>query len=136
MKPTKLASIIFFIFFSIVALSQFGIALGSGDETRDVESISSTKTKTLTKPKLKTTRNGFKITYAQASIGFDAGCNPNRIMSKKLNECIKLPKNVKQMAISYCADKDKNKAVFYGNTENFIKMTVSRFRCEQDILSK
>ena len=130
MKILLNAIFFFSLIFSNLSFGQWDIIPGSGDSPRDVETISSENAKTITKPKLKTTRKGFKVTYAQMSIGFDKGCNPNKIMSDELNECATLPENVKQLAIDYCLKDDKKKAVFYGNTTNFLQMTVSRFRCK------
>ena len=118
------------IFPAFLILSIFiCFSVASQETPRDVSTISSSNTKTLTKPKIANTRKGFKITYAQMSMGFDAGCNPNRIMSDEVNECAKLPENVKKLATEHC-DSFSKKAVFLGNTTNFIQMTVSRFRCE------
>ena len=65
------------------------------------------------------------------AMGFDTlGCNAYRnISTSELNQCAKLPEDVKAMAISYCENKGK-KAVFWGNEDNWIKMTVSKFSCE------
>jgi hypothetical protein len=97
---------------------------------RDADSVSTSNTKTLTKPKITNSdEKGISIRYAQISIGFDANCNPNRIMRDELNECSKLPENVKSLAIQHCESFGK-KALFLGNKTNLIQMTVSKFECE------
>jgi hypothetical protein len=97
---------------------------------RDADTISSSNTKTLTKPKITNAdEKGISIRYAQISMGFDPNCNPNRIMSNELNECAKLPENVKSLAIQHCESIGK-KALFLGNRTNLIQMTVSKFKCE------
>jgi hypothetical protein len=103
----------------------------STEPPRDVSTISSSKTKTLTTPKItQSDADGFRITYAEMSMGYDAGCNPFKGFSDELNQCSELPKNVKVMAIDHCENQGQ-KAVFLGNTTNFLKMTVSKFSCEE-----
>ena len=105
-------------------------ACASQETPRDVSSVSTSNTKTLTKPKIiKSDKEGLSIRYAQMSMGFDANCNPNRIMSDNMNECAKLPENVKQMALDHCNNHDKN-ALFLGNKTSLLQMTISNFRCE------
>ena len=102
----------------------------STEPPRDVSTISSSKTKTLTTPKItQSDADGFRITYAEMSMGYDAGCNPFKGFSDELNQCSELPENVKVMAIDHCENQGQ-KAVFLGNTTNFLKMTVSKFSCE------
>jgi hypothetical protein len=109
----------------------FGLFACASQETpRDVTSISTSNIKALTTPKIvKADNERLSIRYAQMSMGFDPGCNPGRTFSDTLNECAKLPKSVKDMALDYC-DNQARKAVFLGNTTNFLQMTVSNFRCE------
>ena len=115
----------------------FGLlALISGcsnhEPPRDVKDISSKNIKTIVAPKItKSSSEVLEIRYAQMSMGFAAGCNPNKLFSSKLNQCAELPENVKSMAIGHCENYDK-KAVFLGNKTNLLKMTVSKFRCENN----
>ena len=67
---------------------------------------------------------------AQLSFGFDARCNPYKTYSSDLNECAKLPENVKNIAIEHCAESGK-KAVFLGNKTSLLQMTISEFSCEE-----
>jgi hypothetical protein len=50
-------------------------------------------------------------------------------MSTKLNQCAKLPENVKQLAVDHCSRFEKT-AMFLGNKTNLIQMTVSHFDCK------
>jgi hypothetical protein len=103
---------------------------GQQETPRDVSEIASDNTVLIFGPSVSdATEQGIKITYAQASMGFDSGCDPNRTFSEDLNECAKLPAEVKEKAISHCATYDK-KAVFLGNGTNWLAQTVSRFVCE------
>lgn len=72
--------------------------------------------------------DGIKITYPQVSIGFDPNCDAFRVMSDQLNQCEKLPANVRDMAIEHCGLFDKE-AIFLGNKTNLLQMTVSDFEC-------
>ena len=97
---------------------------------RDALSVSTTDTKTLTAPiVIDSDKNFIDIRYAQMSIGFSQNCNPNRIMKDELNECAKLPENVKTIAINHCRKFNKN-AIFLGNKSNLLQMTISKFKCE------
>jgi PBP1b-binding outer membrane lipoprotein LpoB len=117
--------------FSLIIGLCFFISGCSNDEPpRDVNDISSKNIKTIVAPKItKSSPEMLEIRYAQMSMGFAAGCNPNKSFSSKLNQCAELPENVKSMAINHCKDFNK-KAVFLGNKTNFLQMTVSKFRCE------
>ena len=102
----------------------------------DVTSVGSKNSKTLTAPSISQYdvdgfTDGFRITYAQIGMGFDVGCNPFRNNSEIKNQCSPLPESVKLMAISHCKNKGK-KSVFWGNTTNWIEMTVSKFSCEEN----
>ena len=97
---------------------------------REAATVSSANTATLLPPKIKKmSADGIQITYAQVSIGFDANCGAFRVMSSKLNQCAKLPGNVKQLAMDHCSRFEKT-AIFMGNKTNLIHMTVSPFDCE------
>ena len=112
-----------------LALALCGCA-GQQETPRDVSEIGTDNTVLIFGPSVSdATEEGIKITYAQASMGFDSGCDPNRTFSEDLNECAKLPAEVKEKAISHCATYDK-KAVFLGNGTNWLAQTVSRFVCE------
>jgi hypothetical protein len=103
----------------------------STEPPRDVDTVSSSNTKTLTVPKIiESDANGLEIRYAELSMGFDATCNPFKSFSDEKNQCSQLPENVKVMAIDHC-EKFAKKAVFLGNTTNFIQMTISNFSCEE-----
>ena len=103
---------------------------GQQETPRDVSEVASDNTVLIFGPSVSdATEEGIKITYAQASMGFDSGCDPNRTFSDDLNECAKLPAEVKEAAVSHCASYDK-KAVFLGNGTNWLAQTVSRFACE------
>ena len=114
-----------FILISCVAL----LGCSQAEPPRAVEAVSSENAATLLPPKVRSrTENGIEIVYPQVSIGFDANCSTFRVMSDKLNQCAKLPANVKNMAIEHCALFGKQ-AIFTGNKTNFLHMTVSRFEC-------
>ena len=116
---------ILFILIGCAAL----LGCSQAEPPRAVEAVSSANTATLSPPKVRSrTENGIEIVYPQVSIGFDANCSAFRVMSDKLNQCAKLPANVKNMAIEHCALFDKQ-AMFIGNKTNFLHMTVSRFEC-------
>jgi len=115
-----------------VTLLTIGLAgCASPEPPRDVSLVSTSNTKTLTDPKIgEASSEGLTITYAEMSMGFDAGCNPHKSFSSELNQCSQLPSNVATMAIEHCQKYNK-KAVFHGNGTNFIQMTVSNFTCEK-----
>lgn len=97
---------------------------------RDVSEVSSADTVLLFGPSTSdASEEGVKITYAQASMGFDSGCNPNQTFSDDLNDCAKLPSEVKTLALDHCASFGL-KAMFVGNTTNWLQQTVSNFTCE------
>jgi len=97
---------------------------------RDVTDVSSKEIATIVAPKVtQSSPEKLEIRYAQISMGFDSGCNPFKSFSDKLNECAKLPKSVKVLAVDHCAKYSK-KAVFLGNKTNILQMTVSKFKCE------
>jgi hypothetical protein len=121
-----------------LVLKVFAIGLGfsllAGCATqqppRDVTEVSSADTVLLFGLSISDeTEAGIKITYAQASMGFDSGCDPNQIFSDELNECAKLPAEVKTLAIDHCASFGL-KAMFSGNGTNWLQQTVSNFTCE------
>lgn len=121
-----------------LVLKVFAIGLGfsllAGCATqqppRDVTEVSSADTVLLFGPSISDeTEAGIKITYAQASMGFDSGCDPNQTFSDELNECAKLPAEVKTLAIDHCASFGL-KAMFSGNSTNWLQQTVSNFTCE------
>lgn len=117
---------------NLVILVSFLALLGcsQAEPPRAVEAVSSENTATLLPPKVRSrSETGIEIVYPQVSIGFDASCDSFRVMSDKLNQCAKLPSNVKQVAIEHCSLFNKN-AIFLGNKTNFLHMTVSRFECE------
>ena len=96
-----------------LVLKVFAIGLGfsllAGCATqqppRDVTEVSSADTVLLFGPSTSDeTEAGIKITYAQASMGFDSGCDPNQTFSDELNECAKLPAEKKPLAITHCAN--------------------------------
>lgn len=72
--------------------------------------------------------DGIQITYPQISIGFYENCGAFRPMSSQLNQCAKLPENVKQLAVDHCNRFEKT-AAFTGNKTNLFHMTVSHFEC-------
>lgn len=112
----------------VFALGLAGCA--STEPPRDVDTIQSSKSKTLTDPKITDSDlNSLEITYAEMSMGFDSGCNSHKYMSDERNQCSQLPENVKVMAIAHC-EKNGKKAVFHGNGKNLLQMTVSKFTCE------
>lgn len=99
------------------------------ESPRAVDDIPSSNTGTLTSPEITSSdEDGLSIRYAQVSMGFDTGCNPNHAFSGALNECAKLPDRVKTMASVNCESFGKT-AVFLGNRTNILQMTVSKFRC-------
>ena len=117
-----------------VFATALGFSLLTGCATpqppRDVSEVSSADTVLLFGPSTSDeTEAGIKITYAQASMGFDSGCNPNQTFSDELNECAKLPAEVKTLAIDHCASFGL-KAMFTGNSTNWLQQTVSNFTCE------
>ena len=117
---------------NLIILMSFMALLGcsQAEPPRAVEAVSSENTATLLPPKVRgRSGTGIEIVYPQVSIGFDASCDSFRVMSDKLNQCAKLPSNVKQMAIEHCGLFDQQ-AIFLGNKTNFLHMTVSRFECE------
>ena len=106
------------------------VSCSSMETPRDAAAVSTSNTKTLTTPVVADSDKDFiDIKYAQLSIGFDKNCNPNRLMQDELNECAKLPENVKEMAMKHCSSNGK-KAVFYGNRTSLLQMTISKFKCE------
>lgn len=109
------------------------IAACSRDQPpRDVIDVSSSDTTALFKPFTSSASSeGIKITYAQASIGSDLGCDLFKTFSDQLNQCAKLPESVKSLATSHCESFGK-KAVFLGNKTNLLQMTVSKFECEKN----
>ncbi len=97
---------------------------------RDVSEISSADTVLVFGPSTSdASEEGIKITYAQASMGFDSGCNPNQTFSDELNDCAKLPEEVKTLALDHCASFGL-KALLMGNSTNWLQQTVSNFTCE------
>jgi hypothetical protein len=97
---------------------------------RDASEVSSADTVLIFGPSTSdATEEGIKITYAQASMGFDSGCDPNQTFSDELNDCAKLPAEVKTLAIDHCASFGL-KAMFVGNSSNWLQQTVSNFKCE------
>jgi hypothetical protein len=115
---------------TIYAFGAILLGCASTEPPRLVSSISSSNSKTLTEPALEILENNyFEITYAEASIGFDSGCNPFKSFSDELNQCSKLPDNVKQMALQHCKGKSKS-AMFLGNSKSLLQMTVSKFSCK------
>lgn len=112
-----------------LALALCGCA-GQQETPRDVSEIGTDNTVLIFGPSVSdATEEGIKITYAQASMGFDTGCDPNRTFSDELNECAKLPAEVKEQALNHC-DSYGKKAVFLGNKSNWLAQTVSQFVCE------
>ena len=98
---------------------------------REVSTISTSNTSLLTTPTAsKESEDGINITYAQASVGFDTGCDFNQTFSDDLNDCAKLPVEVKEMAIAHC-DGYGRKAMFLGNGTSWLQQTVSKFRCDE-----
>ena len=74
---------------------------GQQETPRDFSEIGTDNTVLIFGPSVSNaTEEGIKITYAQASMGFDTGCDPNRTFSDELNECTKLPVEVKEEAMS------------------------------------
>lgn len=105
-------------------------ACGPNEPPRAVSAVSSSNTQTLLPPRVKDrSEDGIQIVYPQVSIGFDENCDSFRVMSDQLNQCAKLPENVKSVAVEHCALFDKQ-ALFTGNKTNFLHMTVSHFECE------
>ena len=97
---------------------------------RDVSEVSSADTVLIFGPSTSdASEEGIKITYAQASMGFDSGCNPNQTFSDELNDCAKLPEEVKTLALDHCAGFGL-KALFMGNSTNWLQQTVSNFTCD------
>ena len=97
---------------------------------RDVSEVSSADTVLIFGPSTSdASEEGIKITYAQASMGFDSGCNPNQTFSDELNDCAKLPEEVKTLAIDHCASFGL-KALFVSNSTNWLQQTVSNFTCK------
>lgn len=85
----------------------------STEPRRDVSTISSSKTKTLSAPKItQSDADGFRITYAEMSMEYDAGCDPFKGFSDKLNQCSELPENVKFMTIDHCEDQGPKSCIF------------------------
>lgn len=117
----------------ITALFALGLT-GCGSTTqppRDVDTIGSSRTKTLTDPKItESDADSLEITYAEMSMGYAANCNAYKSFSDERNQCSELPENVKVMAIAYCEKSDR-KAVFHGNGKSLLQMTVSKFTCEK-----
>ena len=115
----------------ITAIMFVALASCASQETpRDVETVSSDKIKTLFPPKItKADEKGLSIRFAEVSMGFDATCNPFRSFSDERNDCNELPERVKTLAINHC-EKYGKKAVFMGNSQNIIQMTVSKFTCQ------
>lgn len=114
----------------ISAAAVLAVAACASEPPRAVETVSSAQTMTLLPPKIsKMTDSEIQITYPQASIGFDPSCNAYSPMQTRLNQCAKLPENVKTMATEHCERFDKA-AIFLGNKTNFLHMTVSQFSCE------
>lgn len=98
---------------------------------REVSTIETSNTSLLTAPTTsKESKDGINITYAQASVGFDTGCDINQTFSDDLNDCAKLPTAVKEMAIAHC-DGHGRKAMFLGNGTSWLQQTVSKFRCDE-----
>jgi hypothetical protein len=117
-------------FLLIVGLFSLISGCSNNEPPRDVKDVSSKNIKTIVAPKItKSSSEMLEIRYAQMSMGFATGCNPNKSFSSKLNQCAELPVNVKSMAIDHCESYDR-KAVFLGNKTNLLQMTVSKFRCE------
>lgn len=122
----KLSKQIFLFFFAVAFLSSCAMQ----ETPRDASSVSSSNTRTLTAPAIIDSDEDFiDIRYAQMSMGFDPSCNPNRLMRDELNECAKLPENVKEIAMKHCEAHSK-KAVFLGNRTTLLQMTLSKFKCE------
>ena len=97
---------------------------------RDVSEVSSADTVLIFGPSTSdASEEGIKITYAQASMGFDSGCNPNQTFSDELNDCAKLPEEVKTLALDHCTSFGL-KALFMGNNTNWLQQTVSTFTCD------
>jgi hypothetical protein len=125
-KNTKASKIVL-----LLALG-FTAACARDEPPRDVSNVSSSNTSTLFKPTTSSASSeGIQITYAQVSLGFDAGCNPFKSFSSDLNQCAKLPETVKGLATAHC-DTFNKKAIFVGNKTNLLQMTVSKFKCEQN----
>lgn len=122
----RLSKQIFLFFFTVAFLSSCAMQ----ETPRDASSVSSSNTRTLTAPAIiDSDENFIDIRYAQMSMGFDPNCNPNRLMRDELNECAKLPENVKEIAMKHCEANGK-KAVFLGNRTTLLQMTLSKFKCE------
>jgi hypothetical protein len=115
----------------ITAIMLVTLASCASQETpRDVDTVSSDKITTLFPPKVtKADEKGLSIRFAEVSMGFDATCNPFRSFSDERNDCNELPESVKTLAIDHC-EKHGKKAVFMGNSQNIIQMTVSKFTCQ------
>ncbi|MEJ6516162.1 MAG: hypothetical protein ACKVKL_11925 [Pseudomonadales bacterium] len=114
-----------------VAILAAGLVGCASEPPREVSSVSSSKTKALNEPKIsKASTDGLNITYIEASMGFDGGCNPYKSFSSELNQCSELPENVAKMAIDHCEKYDK-KAMFHGNGTSLLQMTVSKFTCDK-----
>tara|TARA_B100000780_G_C20826009_1_gene328193 strand:+ start:180 stop:557 length:378 start_codon:yes stop_codon:yes gene_type:complete len=116
----------------IVGLFSLVSGCSNNEPPRDVKDVSSKNSKTIFEPRITKSRSGIlEISYAQITMGSDVGCLASQYesYSTKVNQCAKLPEKVKSMAIDHCEGYDK-KAVFLGNRTNFLKMTVSKFRCE------
>ena len=97
---------------------------------RDVSEVSSADAVLVFGPSTSdASAEGIKITYAQASMGFDSGCNPNQTFSDELNDCAKLPEEVKTLALDHCTSFGL-KALFVGNSTNWLQQTVSNFTCD------
>ena len=115
---------------TLIAVTLTLAACAPSEPPREAATVSSANTATLLPPKIKKmSADGIQITYPQISMGFDANCGAFRVMSSKLNQCAKLPENVKQLAVEHCSRVDKT-AIFTGNKTNMIHMTVSHFDCE------
>ena len=115
---------------SLISLMVSG-CLSDPETPRDVADISSSDTTTIFNPKIvNSSKEGLEIKYAQLSFGFDAGCNPYKSFSSDLNECAKLPENVKNMAMVHCSENGKT-AVFLGNKTSLLQITISKFSCEE-----
>jgi len=114
-----------------VAILAAGLVGCASEPPREVSSVSASKTKALNEPKIsKASTDGLNITYIEASMGFDGGCNPYKSFSSELNQCSELPENVAKMAIDHCEKYDK-KAMFHGNGTSLLQMTVSKFTCDK-----
>jgi hypothetical protein len=115
---------------ALISVSLTLAACAPSEPPREAATVSSANTATLLPPKIKKmSADGIQITYPQISMGFDASCGAFRVMSTKLNQCAKLPENVKQLAVDHCSRFEKT-AMFKGNKTNLIQMTVSHFDCE------